>query len=82
MMEHDVRDREAEAWLRRARRLREASRVKFDPTERQTLIALAEDCETIARRLGSRHAATTADDDRLREKPLSNPRKKHDSIPL
>ena len=58
MMGHHILELEAEAWLRRARRLREAS--KFDDAEQQTLIALAEDCEAIARRIVSRRAATTA----------------------
>ena len=43
MMGRHILELEAEAWLRRARRLREAS--KFDDAEQQTLIALAEDCE-------------------------------------
>ena len=58
MMEHDVLELEAEAWLRRACRLRKAS--TFDVAERQTLIALAEDCEAIARRISARRAAATA----------------------
>jgi hypothetical protein len=63
MMEHEVIELEAEAWLRRAGRLRDASRLKFDPSEREVLTALAEDCEAIARRISSRRAATTAKDD-------------------
>jgi hypothetical protein len=63
MFTHDFPDRKAQAWLRRARRLRESSRLEFDPAERQTLRALAEDCEAIAHRIISRWAATTANDD-------------------
>ena len=55
MVEHDVLDLEAAAWLRRARRLRKAS--NFDAAERQALVALAEDCEAIACRIGVRRRA-------------------------
>jgi hypothetical protein len=60
MMEHDVLEFEAEAWLRRARRLRKAAAV--DAAERRNLIALAEDCEMIARRTIARRAGATAKD--------------------
>ena len=60
MMDHDVLEFEAEAWLRRAGRLRKAAEA--DAAERQNLIALAEDCETIARRIVRRRAGVTAKD--------------------
>ena len=71
MFTHDLPERKAQAWLRRARRLRESSRLEFDPAERQTLRALAEDCEAIAHRIISRWAATTANDDT--HMPLTSP---------
>jgi hypothetical protein len=37
--------------------------LKFDPAERQTLAALAEDCEAIVRRIRRHRAATIANDD-------------------
>ena len=60
MMKHEVLELEAAAWLRRARRLRKASNL--DAAERQSLLALAEDCEEIARRIGARRRAAIGED--------------------
>lgn len=39
----------AEAWRRRASKLREAARVERDRLEQCTLLLLADDCDEIAR---------------------------------